>query len=139
MTASRLAPHLQRLLNLVQDDREPTRRSHYPEVAALQPSERAQLVEALLDRVHRHPQSVALTAVIELAEHNTDIVDTVCESLRRIPPASVPGSAGSAAVRRLPIERQAVVALWEHWQASDNSSLAVVVKSGRAARAKSGR
>jgi KAP family P-loop domain len=82
VTASRLAPHLQKLLNLVQDDREPTRRSHYPEVAALEPSERAQLVEALLDRVHRHPQGVALTSVIELAELNIDIVDTVCESLR---------------------------------------------------------
>ncbi|MCA2320446.1 hypothetical protein JF732_10105 [Mycobacterium intracellulare] len=139
VTASRLAPHLQRLLNLIQDDSEATRRRHYSEVAALAPSERAQLVEALLDRVHRHPQGVALTAAIELAEHNTDIVDTVCESLRRIPPAAVPRSAGSAAVRRLPTERQAVVALWDHWETSDNSTLAVVVKSGRAARAKSGR
>ncbi len=139
VAASRLAPHLQKLLNHLQDDREPTRRGHYPEVAALEPSDRAQLVEALLDRVHRHPQGVSLLAVIELGEHNSDIVDTVCESLRRIPPASVPGPAGSAAVRRLPLERPSVTTLWDHWQASENTSLANVVRSGRAARSKKAR
>jgi KAP family P-loop domain len=139
VSASRLAPHLQKLLNLVQDDRDVTRRGHYPAVATLEPSERAQLVEALLDRVHRHPQGIGLTAVIELAEHNADIVDTVCESLRRIPPASVPTPAGSSAVRRLPPDKPNVIALWDHWETSDNIGLRGVVKSGRAARVKSGR
>jgi hypothetical protein len=139
VSASRLAPHLQKLLNLLQDERDVTRRGHYAAVAALDSSERAQLTEALLDRVQRHPQGIGLTAVIELAENNADIVDTVCGSLRRIPPASVPTTAGSAAVRRLPNDNPTVIALWDHWEASNNIGLRGVVKTGRAARAKGGR
>lgn len=68
VSASRLAPHLQRLITDVQSDIEANRRSHYSTVAELDQTERMQFVEALLDRVQRDPASVALIAALELAE-----------------------------------------------------------------------
>lgn len=136
VSASRLAPHLQQLLTHVQSDIEQNRRSHYSAVASLDPSERAQFVEALLERVQRHPASTALTAALELAEQNADIVQPVCESLSRIPPASIPAATGTAAVRRLPGDSPAVMSLLDRWQASDNASLKTLVTTGRQAQAK---
>jgi len=138
VSASRLAPHLQQLLTQVQSDIEQSRRSHYPTVASLDASERAQFIEALLERVQRHPASTALTAILELAEVNSDIVQPVCESLRRVPPMSIPAGAGTAAVRRLPGDNSAVVSLLDHWESSDNTGLRTIVRSGRQAKAKKG-
>ena len=136
VSASRLAPHLQRLLSDVLSDVEANRRSHYPSVAALDPSERMQFVEALLDRVQRDPASVALTSALELAEKNSDIVNTVCAALLRLPPASVPATAGSNAVRRLPRDNPAVDELLQHWEDSSNTALSGVVKQMRASAAR---
>jgi hypothetical protein len=138
VSASRLAPHLQRLITEVQSDVEGNRRSHYATVAALEPSERMQFVEALLERVQRNPAATALTAALELAEKNSDIVDAVCAALLQLPPASIPFAAGTAAVRRLPLADLAVNQLLQRWEESDNTRLRTVVKSAReaAARAK---
>ncbi|GAB4001195.1 hypothetical protein GCM10029992_35930 [Glycomyces albus] len=67
VSASRLAPHLQQLLTNSQSDIESNRRSHYPAVAALEAAERAQFVEALLERVRRHPSSTAMTTDFEVS------------------------------------------------------------------------
>lgn len=136
VSASRLAPHLQRLINDVQSDVEGNRRRHYTTVAALDPAERMQFIEALLDRVQRDPASVALTAALELSEKNPDIVSTVCAALLRVPPAAVPARAGSAAVRRLPQDNADVAALLQHWEESDNAGLRTVVVKTREAAAR---
>lgn len=136
ISGSRLAPHLQQLLSSIQSDIEATRRSHYSSVAQLEPGERAQLVEALLERVQRQPGSVALTAAIELAEQSQDIVDAVAAGLRKLPLASVPTTAGSAAVRRLPQDHPAVIALLDYWQGGDNGTLKTLVTKARQADAK---
>jgi hypothetical protein len=138
VSASRLAPHLQRLITDVQSDIEANRRSHYSTVAELDQTERMQFVEALLDRVQRDPASVALIAALELAEKNPDIVAAVCIALQRVPPAAIPQRAGSAAVRRLPGDLPEVTALLQRWADSDNAALSTVVKKAReaAARAK---
>lgn len=136
VSASRLAPHLQRLITDVQSDVEANRRSHYPTVAALDSTERMQFVEALLDRVQRDPGSVALTAALELAEKNPDIVTVVCAALQRVPPASIPQRAGTAAVRRLPRDHPDVTALLQRWEDSDNVGLSTVVKRAREASAR---
>lgn len=136
ISGSRLAPHLQQLLSNIQSDIEATRRSHYPSIVQLEPGERAQLVEALLERVQRQPGSVALTAATELAEQNQDIVDAVAAGLRRLPLASVPTTAGSAVVRRLPQDHPSVIALLDHWEAGDNGPLKTLVMQARQASAK---
>lgn len=138
VSASRLAPHLQRLITDVQSDVDANRRSHYPTVAELDQAERMQFVEALLDRVQRDPASVALIAALELAEKNPDIVAAVCLALQRVPPAAIPQRAGTAAVRRLPGDRPEAAALLQRWEDSDHAALSTVVKKARqvAARAK---
>lgn len=138
ISGSRLAPHLQQLLANVQSDLESVRRSHYPAVKELDGGERAQLAEALLERVQRQPASIALTAAIELAEQNDDLVDAVAAGLTRLPVASVPTPAGTAAVRRLPVGHPAVVALLDHWQKGANRALQTVVAGARQANAKKG-
>lgn len=138
VSASRLAPHLQQLLVQAQSEIEANRRSHYPSVAALEPSERAQFIEALLERIQRYPAGPALPAALELAELNTDIVQAVCQALIRIPPASIPTSAGSTTVRRLPPADPAVIALLDHWQTSENASLKSLITTARQAQAKKG-
>lgn len=136
VSASRLAPHLQRLITDVQSDVEGNRRRHYSTVVALDPAERMQFIEALLDRVQRDPASVALPVVLELSEKNPDIVSTVCTALQRVPPASIPISAGTAAVRRLPRDSVDVAALLQRWEESDNSGLSTVVKRARESAAR---
>lgn len=131
VSASRLAPQLQRLIIDVQSEVEGNRRRHYLTVAALEPTERMQFIEALLDRVHRDPASVALLAALELSERNPDIVGTVCAALLRVPPASIPITAGSAAVRRLPRGNADVTALLQRWEESDNKQLRTIVKQAR--------
>ncbi|AII11481.1 hypothetical protein EP51_46810 (plasmid) [Rhodococcus opacus] len=131
VSASRLAPHLQRLLTDVLSDVEANRRSHYPAVAALDSAERTQFVEALLERVQRDPASIALTTAFELAEKNTDIVPAVCAAVQRIPPAAIPRGAGMAAVRRLPLDHNDVTALLDRWESSESSGLSTVVQQAR--------
>lgn len=131
VSASRLAPSLQRLVSDVQSDIEANRRGHYPAVAALDATERTQFIEALLERVRRNPDSIALTAVLELSERNVDIVPTVCAALLRIPPSAIPRQAGTAAVRRLSLEDKDVVALLDRWESSENVGLKTVVGQAR--------
>lgn len=133
VSASRLAPHLQRLVTDVQSDIDANRRRHYPTVAALEPAERTQFIEALLDRVQRDPASVALPAALELSEKNPDIVSAVCAALQRVPPATIPASAGTTAVRRLPRDNAEVTALLQRWEESDNTGLGTVVRMAREA------
>lgn len=140
VSASRLAPHLQRLIIDVQSDVDANRRRHYSTVAELDPSERMQFIEALLDRVQRDPASVALTAALELAEKTPDVLGAVCAALMRVPPTSIPMGAGTTAVRRLPGDNADVAALLQRWEESDNTSLQTVVKQARAsAQAKGAR
>ncbi len=138
VSASRLAPHLQRLITDVQSDVEANRRSHYPTVKDLDPSERMQFIEALLERVQRNPAGTALTAALELAEKNSDIVSAVCTALLPLPPSSIPPTAGTTAVRRLPLDDPAVAQLLQRWENGDNTQLRTLVKGAReaAARAK---
>lgn len=133
VSASRLAPHLQRLITDVQSDVDGNRRRQYTAVAELEPNDRAQFTEALLERVQRDPASMALIAALELTERNTDMVSSVCEVLQRIPPSAIPTSAGSAAVRRLPKDNASVAALWDRWEQSDNAQLRIVVVGARKA------
>lgn len=131
VSASRLAPHLQRLISDVQSDIEANRRRHYPTVTGLNPAERTQFVEALLERVQRDPGSIALTAALELAEKNTEILPTVCAALMRVPPAAIPRQAGTAAVRRLPAAHPDVITLLDRWESSENTGLRTVVAQAR--------
>ncbi|KRE72752.1 KAP family P-loop NTPase fold protein [Arthrobacter sp. Soil762] len=140
VSASRLAPHLQRLITDVQSDVDANRRRHIGTVADLEANERAQFTEALLERVQRHPGSFALTAALELAEKNPDMVPAVCRTLQRIPPAVIPPASASAAVRRLPADHADVAALLDRWEASEHTPLKTVVTQMRKAsnRAKGG-
>lgn len=133
VSASRLAPHLQQLMVGVLSEIDRNRRNHYSKVEALLASERMQFVEALLERVQRNPTSVALTAALELAEKNSDIVETVCTVLMRLPPASIPMSAGSAAARRLPLQNSSVAALLKRWEDGDNKPLNNAIGTARRA------
>lgn len=135
-SASRLSPRLQQLLVGIQNDVDAIRRSHYEEVSALDPSERAQLMEALFDRVRRQPSGIAITAALEIAEHEGDVVQSVCDALAKIPASSIPATAASAAVRRLPNDHPSVITLLDHWEASENSSLKSVLVPARAASAR---
>jgi hypothetical protein len=138
VSASRLAPHLQLLLTQVQSEVEKSRRSHYPAVAALEAAERAQFIEALLDRVLRYPAGVALTAALEMAEQNTDVVDVLCDALLRIPPATIPVSAGALAVRRLPDGNPKSQQVLDYWEARGNVALQSIVRTARQAKQKKG-
>ena len=44
-----------------------------------------QFIDALLERVQRNPAGTALTAALELAEKNADIVGAVCAALLPLP------------------------------------------------------
>lgn len=136
VSVSRLAPHLQRLLTDIMSDVDANRRNHYAEVSNLETSERSQFFEALFERVERNPASVALTAVLELAEKMPEVVPTVCAALSRIPPSAIPPKAGMAAVRRLPAARSEVQELLNRWEASDNGDLKAMVASARQASSK---
>lgn len=136
VSASRLAPHLQRLVTDVQSDIEANRRSHYPAVKDLEPSERMQFIDALLERVQRNPAGTALTAALELAEKNSDIVGAVCAALLPLPPSSIPPTAGTAAVRRLPLDDDAVAQLLQRWEDGDNNQLRTLEKGAREAAAR---
>lgn len=138
VSVSRLAPHLQELLVQVLGDVDQERRSHYPSVHALESGERAQLIEALLERVQRAPASTAVTAVIELAGLNADVLDSVCEGLRRIPVSAVPVSAGMHAVRRLPTDHPAVAQLLTYWREQGGKSMETVITKALAAGTKAG-
>lgn len=132
-SASRLSPRLQQLLVAVQRDVDAVRRAHYQEVGALDPVERAQLMEALFDRVRRQPGGVAITACLEIAEHQNDVVQSVCEALAKIPASSIPPTAATTAVRRLPSDHPSVTSLLDHWESSENVSLKSVLATARAA------
>lgn len=136
VSASRLAPDLQRLITDVQSDIEANRRSHYQAVKDLDPSERMQFIDALLERVQRNPAGIALTAALELAEKNSDIVGAVCAALLPLPPSSIPPTAGTAAVRRLPLDDAAVAQLLQRWEDGDNTQLRTLVKGAREAAAR---
>ncbi|MBD1591113.1 NTPase KAP [Arthrobacter sp. S1_S22] len=133
VSASRLAPHLQRLITDVQSDIDASRRQQYAAVSALDSNDRAQFVEALLERVQRDPASMALTAALELAEKNADMISAVSSALQRIPPSAIPALAGSMAVRRLPHDNADVAKLFDRWEASDNARLRIVVAQSRKA------
>lgn len=135
VSASRLAPRLQILLTNVQSEVDRARRSHYPGVADLDPSERAQFFEALLDRAARNPSGIALTAAIELAELNADVVDALGDVLLRVAPASIPVGAGALVVRRLPAENPKIQRVLERWQSAGSAGLKGVVQSALEARA----
>lgn len=136
VSASRLAPHLQRLITDVQSDIEANRRSHHQAVKDLEPSERMQFIDALLERVQRNPGGTALTAALELAEKNPDIVGAVCAALLSLPPSSIPLPAGTSAVRRLPLDDAAVAQLLQRWEDGDNTQLRTLVKGAREAAAR---
>ena len=134
VSASRLAPRLQILLTNVQSEVEQARRSHYPTVAALDSSERAQFFEALLDRVMRNPSGIAMTASIELAQLNTDVVDALGDTLLRIAPASIPVTAGGLVVRRLPVEHPKIQRVLDRWQSAGGGGLRGIVQTALRAR-----
>ncbi|MGB3354356.1 MAG: P-loop NTPase fold protein [Mycobacterium sp.] len=135
VSASRLAPRLQILLTNVQSEVEQARRKHYPAVADLDPSERAQFFEALLDRVTRNPSGIALTAAIELAELNADVVDALGDTLLRIAPASIPVTAGGFVVRRLPVEHPKIQRVLDRWQNAGGGLRGIVQTALRAREA----
>lgn len=93
-------------------------------------------IDALLERVQRNPAGTALTAALELAEKNTDIVGAVCAALLPLPPSSIPPTAGTAAVRRLPLDDDAVAQLLQRWEDGDNTQLRTLVKGAREAAAR---
>lgn len=138
VSASRLTPALQQLLTQVQNEIPASRRSHYPQVQDLDGTERAQFIEALLERVQRAPAGIALTTALELAEKNPDIVQQVCDALKRIPATSIPPETASTAVRRLPNGNMDVTSLLDSWEQSDNSSLKKVLETARNARGGAG-
>ncbi|WP_165355101.1 KAP family P-loop NTPase fold protein [Nocardioides oleivorans] len=138
VSASRLSSALQKLLTQVQNDLSASRRSYYPQVKDLDSIERAQFTEALLERVQRAPASTAMTAALELAEHIPDIVQQVCDVLKRIPATSIPPETASKAVNRLPAGGPGVSSLFEVWASSDNTALKTVLEASLAARERTG-
>ncbi|WP_372512490.1 KAP family P-loop NTPase fold protein [Mycobacterium yunnanensis] len=135
VSASRLAPRLQILLTHVQSEVEQARRNHYPTVAALDPTERAQFFEALLDRVTRNPSGIALTAAIELSQLNADLVDALGDTLLRIAPASIPVTAGGLVVRRLPVDHPKIQRVLDRWQSAGGGLRGIVQAALRAREA----
>lgn len=133
--ASRLPAHLQALLGGLLSDVDVSRRNQYGELTKLDAGDRAQIVEALLDRAEREPGGVPMTASLELAEVQPDLLQTVCERLLRIPPTSVPILVALTATRRLPIDDPGVAALLDRWRGASNAH-AVAIDKARASKGK---
>lgn len=138
VSSSRMAPHLQRLLTDVQSDVDGRRRAQYGAVLQLDPTERVELVEALLDRAQRSPGSPALIAAIEIAEKDPAAIDAVCQVLQRIPVSTLPNPVLTSVVRRLPPDNSHVAAVTTAWRHSGDErvsrlvTLAVEAKAGKA-------
>lgn len=133
VSASRLTPALQTLLIGAQSDVDAMRRSFHPAVKGLDSTERAQLVEALLDRAQRNPSGIAFRAALELGEQNSDVVQQICDALKRISPAVIPPQMATAVPRRLPADHPDVMALLDSWEASGTPALKAAVASARKA------
>ncbi|GAA4699951.1 KAP family P-loop NTPase fold protein [Nocardioides conyzicola] len=138
VSASRLTPVLQQLLSRVQNELNASRRSYYQQVKDLDSAEQAQFMEALLERVQRAPAGTALTAALELAEQIPDIVQQVCDVLKRIPVTSIPPETASKAVNRLPQDSPGVRSLFDVWATSDNNALRSVLEASLAAQGRTG-
>ncbi|OIJ26019.1 P-loop NTPase fold protein [Nocardioides luteus] len=138
VSASRLTQALQQLLAQVQNEVNASRRNFYQQVKDLDSAERAQFMEALLERVQRAPATIALTVALELAEQIPDIVQQVCDVLKRVPAMTIPPEAATKAVLRLPSDNPDVISLLDTWAASDNLALRRVLETSRTAQRRAG-
>ncbi|MEU6055834.1 hypothetical protein ABZ829_36065 [Streptomyces xanthochromogenes] len=84
------------------------------------------LMDRLLARVLRDPDSGAWDSAVEIAERVPDTVAAVCHTLGSIPLDGIPRAKLSSAVRRLPGDRQEVAALLDGWQNSGHGISPVV-------------
>ena len=139
VAVTRLLPHLQELLTRVQTEVAGARRLACNEIATLPDTERAQLVEALVDALTRRPGGPAFVAALELAERAPDTLSAICDALVRIPPVAVPPAQAVNAVRRLPADHPTVSALLDQWENSDVSGLKSVISAARQAQRRAGR
>ncbi|MER7278049.1 P-loop NTPase fold protein [Dactylosporangium sp. NPDC000244] len=130
VAVSRMPQHLQALLRRVQDALPATRRAAIGDVAQLPPHELAQLVDGLMDRVGRNPGGPGTLGAVELADRIPDTAATIVQGLLPLPPSAVPGSVGTAAVRRL-AGVAGIDELLDKWAGGDNTALASAVRAAR--------
>jgi hypothetical protein len=90
--AARLGGALQELLARLQGDSAALRNAAIMEAAALPAPDLTDLYAALLDRSSRDPRGSAMDAARELAGAKPDLVATFFETLKAIPPTTLPGA-----------------------------------------------
>lgn len=139
VAVTRLSPHLQEMLSKLQSDAEALRRLTCTEVGQLPETERAQLLDALLDAVLRNPAGTGFLAAIELAERVPDTVSAVCAMLMKVPPQAVGPARAAQAVQRLPAGDAAVVELLARWESSEAPGLRAMIASVREGKRRGGR
>ncbi|WP_441247395.1 P-loop NTPase fold protein [Kitasatospora sp. McL0602] len=125
--AARLPAALQDLLVRLQSEIVAVRRTAVKSVAeTVQAEDLPLLMEQLLARLLRDPDSDAWDSAVEVAEKVPDTVAAVCHTLGRIPLDGIPVAKVPSAVRRLPRDRQEVTALLDGWQNSGHGISTVV-------------
>jgi hypothetical protein len=139
VVVSRLAPRLQELLANMQADIDATRRAALEGLKGLDIEERDQVVAALLENLARQPGGPAFVAAVEMADRLPETVQAVCEAMMKLPVSAVPAPRATTAVRRLPREHPAAVALLDRWQHSGVPALEGMVTAARQAAARGGR
>ncbi|MFJ5220576.1 P-loop NTPase fold protein [Streptomyces sp. NPDC088354] len=136
--AARLPAALQDLLVRLQSDVVGARRSAARSVGeSVQAENLPLLMDQLLARVLRDPDSGAWDSAVEIAERVPDTVAAVCHTLGSIPLDGIPRAKLSSAVRRLPGDRQEVAALLDGWQNSGHGISPVVARLRAAGRGRS--
>jgi hypothetical protein len=113
--AARLPAALQELLGRLDNATTAIRRTAVDEVVALEPQDRVQLFDALIDRASRDPRSRSLDSALEVAAQSGDLVPRLAKALGEIPPTDVPHQVPAkivAAIHPLPAELRAVIERW---------------------------
>lgn len=139
VAAVRLAPELQQMLGNLQSDVAAIRRTAITAAVGLDPEQRAQLIDALIDIVARNPAGQSLTAAVEVAGRAPDALQAVRDGLMRLPLNAVPAQRVPTVVRHLPLDQPIVVALLDKWQNSGVPALERATVIARRQAAQSGR
>jgi hypothetical protein len=127
--AARLPAALQDLLVRLQSNVVGVRRAAAQTIGeTVQAEDLPLLMDHLLARVLRDPDSGAWDSAVEIAEGVPGMVAAVCHTLGRIPLDGIPRAKLSSAVRRLPGDRQEVTALLDSWQNSNHGISPIVAR-----------
>jgi hypothetical protein len=113
--AARLSAALQELLARLDSATTAIRRTAVDEAAGLDPQDRVQLFDALVDRASRDPRGRSFDSGLEVAAQRADLVPRLATALAQIPPPDVPPQTPAkivAAIDPLAAELRAVIERW---------------------------